>query len=508
MNKTLAGLSAFKNLDSLFIALLGFILLLIYTGHSGIGISPDSIVYVSVARNIHEYGALLDYNLNPIVDFPVFYPLFLSIAAFFFRVDPVVAGPWLNALLFALVIFCTGNLMESFQEKNRIYKLFILLCIAISPSLFDVYGMFWSETLFILLSLLFLIAFRGYLRTRSITALLFCVLIAAITCITRYAGITVIATGLMIMVFDRSLEWRKKIAHCFLFGFLSITFLVANLIHNRLVAESLTGPRESGITSLGDNIFYYGKVVCSWLPLLDEHPAAYMSTAIILFLIVCVIYLKRAWFTIAYKTTENCFAAFFIVYTVFIIGISTLSHFEQINNRFISPVYIPMLIVLTCWIPETMHRLPVVKRRIALVGAGIALVAFQLNQLVKLYGMYQEVSTYGIPGYTDDSWKNSETAGFLRKHSSAFKPGYQLYANAAEAVYFNGGLRANSLPHWIEDEDIKDFFSKDAVYVIWFHSINDPDLLNLAALRKRADVLKQYSFKDGDIYLVKPHLTP
>ena len=167
-----------------------------------------------------------------------------------------------------------------------------------------------------------------------------------------------------------------------------------------------------------------------------------------------------------------------------------------------------MLIVLTCWILETMHRLPVVKRRIALVGAGIALVAFQLNQLVKLYGIYQEVSTYGIPGYTDDSWKNSETAGFLRKHSSAFKPGYQLYANAAEAVYFNGGLRANSLPHWIEDEDIKDFFSKDAVYVIWFHSINDPDLLNLAALRKRADVLKQYSFKDGDIYLVKPHLTP
>lgn len=508
MNKTLAGLSAFKNLDSLLIALLGFVLLLTYNGHTGIGISPDSIVYVSVARNIHEYGALLDYTLKPVVDFPIFYPLFLSTAAFFSGLDPVAAGPWLNALLFALVIFCTGNLIESFQEKSRIYKLVILLCIAISPSLFDVYAMFWSETLFILLSLLFLITFRGYLRTRSITALLFCAFVAAITCITRYAGITVIATGLMMMVFDRSLEWRKKIGHCLLFGFLSITLLVANLVHNRLVAESLTGPREPGITSLRDNIFYYGKVICGWLPVLDEHPGAYISIAIALFLVVCSIYLKRAWFTIAYTTTENCFAAFFIVYTVFIIGISTLSHFEQINNRFISPVYIPMLIVLTCWMPKMITRLPVVKRGVALAGAGIVLIAFQANELVKLYGMYQEASEYGIAGYTDDSWKNSPTAAFLRKHSRVFKPEYELFSNASEAVYFNGGLRATSLPHWIEDHDIHDFFCKDAAYVIWFRTIDDPDLISLSALRKRADVIKQYSFTDGDIYLVKPHFKP
>lgn len=165
-----------------------------------------------------------------------------------------------------------------------------------------------------------------------------------------------------------------------------------------------------------------------------------------------------------------------------------------------------MLIVLTCWIPKAIVRLPVVKRSIALAGAGIVLLAFQANELVKLSGMYQEASVYGIAGYTDDSWKNSPTAGFLSKHSAVFKPEYELYSNAAEAVYFNGGLRATSLPHWIENQDIHDFFCKEAVYVIWFRTIDDPDLINLAALRKRADVLKQYSFKDGDIYLVKPHL--
>ncbi|RAJ28553.1 hypothetical protein [Pedobacter cryoconitis] len=508
MNKILAGSPPFKNLDSLFVALIGFILLLTYTRHTGIGISPDSIVYVSVARNIHDYGALLDYTLKPVVDFPVFYPLFLSAASFFSGVDPVAAGPWLNALLFALVIFCTGHLIASFQEKSRFYKLVILLSIAISPAMFDVYAMFWSETLFILLSLLFLIAFRSYLKTRSIVDLLFCALIAAITCVTRYAGITVIATGLMLMVFDRTLEWRKKILHCCLFGFCSVTLLAANLIHNRMVAESLTGPRESGITSLGDNIFYYGKVVCWWLPALDEHPGAYMITAIFLFLIGCAVYLKRAWFSIAYATAENCFAAFFIVYTVFIIGVSTLSHFEQINNRFISPVFIPMLITITCWIPGLIARLPVLKRRIALVGAGLVLIAFQAHELVKLYGMYQEVKDYGIAGYTDDSWKNSQLSAFLRKHAAVLKPEYELYSNAAEAVYFNGGLRATSLPHWIEDHDIHDFFCKEGVYVIWFRAVEDPDLLNLAILRKRADVVKQYSFKDGEIYLVKPHIAP
>ncbi|KIO76433.1 hypothetical protein TH53_14935 [Pedobacter lusitanus] len=508
MNKTIAGLSASKHLDSLFVSLIGFILILIYTRHSGVGISPDSIVYVSVARNLNAHGMLIDYNLKPTVDFPLFYPLFLGVTSFISRIDPVAAGPYLNALLFAIIIFCTGKLIDSFTGTSRYYKLVILLSIAISPSLFDVYAMLWSETLFILLIILFMLAFTSYLKTRSVAGLIGCAIIAGLACVTRYAGITVIATGLMMMVFDRSLNWKKKIFHGALFSLVAIALLAANLFRNAMYSDSLTGPRESGITSLGDNIFYYGKVLCSWLPFADQYPAVYSAIAIILFVIIVVVYLKRSWFAVNYGTAENCFAAFFIVYTVFIIGVSTLSHFEQINNRFISPLFIPMLITITCWVPGVLTRLPVRQRSIAFAAAGLVILGFQVNELRKLYDMYQEARDYGIAGYTDDSWKKSQTAEFLRQHPEIFKPGYGLYSNAAEAAYFNGGLNAVSLPHYNIPDDISDFYKKKGMYLIWFRAIEDPDLITLSALRKRASVVKQYSFKDGDIYFVKPGINP
>jgi hypothetical protein len=503
MNKTIAGLLAFKHLDSLFVSLIGFILILIYTSHSGIGISPDSIVYVSVARNINDHGALIEYGLKPVVDFPVFYPFFLSIITFFSRADVVSIAPYLNAFLFAGVIFWSGYLIDSFRESSRLYKVAVLLTIAISPSLFDVYTMLWSETLFILLTILFIVALTSYLRTYSMTRLLICALIAAVTCVTRYAGITLIATGLMIMIFDRSFEWRKKTLHCFIFSLLSVSLLITNLVRNRIVSGELTGPRQAGITSLRDNIFYYGKVICSWFPVLENYPAIYVFISVFLLVVISIVFLKRSWFAENYATAENCFVASFIVYTVFIIGVSTLSHFEQINNRFIAPLFVPMLIAITCWIPKMLTRFAVPMRYIALVFIGLGAIAFQLNELEKLDGMYQEARDYGIAGYADDSWRNSQTSAFLRTHPNIFKPEYELYSNAAEAVYFHGKQIANSLPHNVDKKDVYEFFLKNGIYLIWFKTIDDPDLISLTALRKHAQVTKQYSFKDGDIYFVK-----
>lgn len=505
MNKTIAGLLAFKHLDSLFVSLIGFILILIYTRHSGIGISPDSIVYASTARNLFNNGSPIEYGLRPLVDFPLFYPFFLSVVTFFSRVDVVAFAPYLNAFLFASLIFCTGYLIDSFRESNQFYKIAVLLTIAISPSLFDVYSMLWSETLFILLTILFIVALIRYLRSYTVTSLLICALIAAVACVTRYAGITLIATGLMMMVFDRSLAWRKKVLHCFIFGFLSISLLIANLVHNRMVSGELTGSREAGITSLRDNIFYYGKVICWWFPVLESYPAIYVFISVFLLVIICIVFLKRSWFAENYITAENCFTATFIVYTVFIIGISTLSHFEQINNRFISPLFVPMLIAITCWIPGTLTKLAAPLKYTALALISLAAVAFQLNELKKLNDMYQEARTYGIAGYSDDSWKNSQISGFLRQHHHIFKPEYELYSNAAEAVYFKGEQRAASLPHRIDKEDVSDFFLKKGVYLIWFKAIDDPDLINLKELGKRAQITKLYSFKDGNIYFVRPN---
>ena len=515
MNIERLVLFARQNLDSLFIALTGILLILVYTNHTGPGVSPDSIVYVSVARNLNAHGALLDYNLKTLVDFPVFYPFFLSVVEFFTRTDLTITGPYLNAFLFAGIILISGQLIHSFKYNNRLYKIVILFSIAVSPALFDVYSMLWSETLFIFLSLLFILLYRSYLKKRTVSSLLICAAVAGIACITRYAGITIIASGLMLLFFDRALDWKKKITHLLSFGVIAVLPLLANLLHNRLATGLMTGPRESGITPLSENIYYFGSVVCQWMGISSTAVPVVSGVVIFVLIAAVIIYSIQAWLNKAYPGAEPCFTALFIVYTVFIIGISTLSHFEQINNRLISPLFIPMLIVLTAWIPRVLashspgNGRGMIRsagfRKAILVVVLLTGLRFEYTQLCKLNEMYTEAKTYGIAGYTDDSWKNSAISRFLRTHQSAFSEDYQIYSNAHEAAYFNGNMNTESLPHLIDKDDIDVFFNKKGHYLIWFNAIEDTELLSLQTIRKHAEVVKTNAFADGSIYVVRPY---
>lgn len=504
MNKTRKGLSAFRNADGLLISLIGFILILIFTHHGGIGVSPDSIAYLGVARNIINNGIVADYSLRPLVDFPVFYPFFLSIAGFFVKMDLVTVLPYLNGFLFAGIIIFTGYLIDSFKGVHKLYKWIILVCIALSPSLLEIYSMLWSETLFIFLTIIFIRAFSAYGKKQSITRLLLCAGIAAIACITRYAGVTIIGTGLMLIFFDRSLGWQKKMLHFLLFGFLSSSLLVLNLLHNLSITGSLTGPRQKGILTLSDNVVFYGRVTGDWLPVWSDEAQIVSGLAIAIFIFIVVLFLKRTWFKQGYLNAENCFGAFFVVYTVFIIAISTLSHFEQINNRLLSPLFIPLLIALTSWIPRMLRKLNPLQFNMAVVLLVLFTFAFAGNQLIQDNDLYKEANSHGIPGYTDDTWKDSETARFLRGHGAYFDPEFVLYSNAHEAAYFNGGVRAESIPQIVDQKDIRNFFRQDGLYLIWFDNFSDDELIKFKTIWDQAEVIKLYDFKDGDIFFIKP----
>ncbi|MET1056662.1 MAG: hypothetical protein ABWY16_15240 [Pedobacter sp.] len=500
-----SGSPVLKNLDSFFISLVAFSLVLFYTRHSGIGISPDSIAYLSVARNIIGHGAPVDYMLRPLVDFPVFYPFFLTAAGWATRTDPLTIAPWLNGLLLAGIIIRLGRLIDSFDGVSRLYKWIVLLLIAFSPSLLEIYSMLWSETLFLLLIIAFISGYNHYLEKRTIASLLLCGLIASIACITRYAGVTIIGTGLLLLLSDRSLQWRIKLLHCCWFGLSSVSLLVINLLRNALIMGSPTGPRVPGILHLGDNIIYTGWIMSQWLPVPGQQPELVSGIVIFIFIVICLLFLRRNWFGTLKVSADNCFAAFFIVYTVFIIGISTLSHFEQLNNRLLSPLYIPMVISLTSWIPGAIKRLKPAYLKPAAAFIFLLTIGFGYYQYLQLAKMYEDVKDSGIPGYTEDSWKNSETARFLRGHSSYFNTDYTIYSNAHEAAYFNGGIRAESLPHKRDRNDTRDFFTEDGFYLIWFDNFSDNELIKFKTILQNADVVKKYDFKDGDIFFIRPH---
>jgi hypothetical protein len=491
-----------KNIDSFIAAIIGFYVVYLFTNYSGIGISPDSIMYTSAARSLNTDGTLTTFNNLPLVDFPVFYPLFLGIIQFITRVDPIAAGPVIDGLLFAAVIFLSGWIMERFINTARIYKNLVLVIIILSPALLQVYTYLWSETLFILLSLVFIIAYKHYLLKHTIPALLLMALVAAIATITRYAGVTLIGTGGLLLLFDRNLNLKKKAIHIINYSLVACSLLILNLFRNALLTKTVTGPREPSVTSFGKNVYYFGTVICNWLNISEDYYdtlAAPLAWLILIFLVVVFVYnLLRN----KANSYENIALTFALVYGLFIIISSTFSRYERINPRLLSPMFIPLLWSCTSWVISTFKHIRYHKaKRIAAWSAfSLTMLVFAVNELYADSDRYYDQNEYGNPGYTDDTWNKSTFVEFLEGNKHIYKPGVAIYSDANEAAYFTAGIKAKLLPHRFFTKKIAEFYAVKHYYLIWFNDLDNPELISLKDIVKQQKLIKLYDYPDGAVY--------
>ena len=109
-----------KNPDSLLAALIGFFLIQIFSRHSGIGVSPDSVTYIAATRHMVDGIGFKSFDDLPVVDFPFAYPFFLTIISFLSRLDPLQFGPWLNGILFGVLLYICRWYHEWISKNNRL----------------------------------------------------------------------------------------------------------------------------------------------------------------------------------------------------------------------------------------------------------------------------------------------------------------------------------------------------------------------------------------------------
>ena len=500
---------SFKNIDSLIAAVAGFFVIQLYTAYSGIGVSPDSIMYTSAARSLVDEGALITFNGLPLVDFPVFYPSFLAAIMFITGVDPFTYGPVLNGVMFALLLYLCGWIMQRFISTSHLYKCLALVAIMLSPALLQIYTYLWSETLFILLSIVFIIAFRKYMVTRSIAWLLIAGFIAAISTITRYAGVTIIGTGGFILLFDRNLEIKKKIVHILNYGLVACSLLVLNLMRNALLTKTMTGPREPSLTPFSENVYYFGTVIAEWLnfsPNLYSSVSSPLAWIVLLALIVMLVYQLIRGKMSAY---ENIALTFGLIYGLFIIVSSTFSRYERINPRLLSPMVIPLIWSLSSWVLTAFKNVKLNQQKRPLINWAFSLIMliFIANEAYADLDRHHDQKDYGNPGYTDDTWNHSKFVTFLENNKHIYKPGIPIYSDANEAAYFTSGIRCKNLPHRFFPNKIAEFYKVPHYYLIWFEKLENPELINLDHVMQRRKLVKLYDFgEEGAIYEMKPEM--
>jgi hypothetical protein len=498
------------NRDALLVAIAGFAMIQLLSRHGGIGLSPDSIVYLSTAQNIHDHGLINDYSNQPMMDFPAGYPLFLSGLIFVTGHSVPWFGPLLNGLLFGLLIWLCGWMMDRFSRPSRWYKWPILIFILLSPCLLEVYSMIWSETLFLLLSVLFMIGCYRYFQTHSIRALLGIAVIAGLSCITRYAGISIIGMGGLLMLCDGRLRWSlRKVGHLFLFGAVAILLPALNIYRNFRVTDTFTGYREKAIRSLGVNLQDVGSVFCDWLPFFNERYGWATVIALLFILGISGIFIRRWVRKTNFFSYDTIGISFFVVYAVFILYIASVSRFQALDSRLLSPLFIPWLWGSTVWILPGAERISSRSGKIALASTlTLAGGCFLYGECAAFQFNWEGIKYAGIPGYTEDTWQKSATMTYVKAHKNELEAKGTIYSSSTDGLWFLANVSAELIPHLETQEDIDYMMRRDHFTVIWFDDSVNTDLIDVTFIRKHKELVGELHFDDGAIYYFRTPKTP
>ena len=198
-------------------ALLGALWLLASTS-SGIGIYPDSVMYIMMARSLLQ-GRGWTLEGVPVEIFPPLYPSLLALAGF--GGDPVEGARWLQAAIWGVNIFWVGLITYGFSGKSVSAALFASLLALGAVDLFAYHTVALSDGAFLMFLLPSLLALDRYLEGRGVRYLVGSALLAALAAVTRYAGIAVIAAGIIsILILERK-RWSRRFLPAMTFGLMS-----------------------------------------------------------------------------------------------------------------------------------------------------------------------------------------------------------------------------------------------------------------------------------------------
>ena len=332
------------------LALLGAALILARQVNYGIGLFPDSTIYISVARHLLEGEGFVQLtNKELYVRRSPLYPLLLATASLF-GFDPLdVAGP-LNAAIFGLTIFVAGHYL-----RQRIHSRFLILwtCLAIllSIPLTLMANTAMSELLFILFVTLSLLHTDYFLHQGKRASLLYMAVFTALACLTRYIGLTLPMTIVSLLIFQRNTALVAKMKHIAAYTLISVFPIALWMLRNFLLSGMPTGHRPPSDLTLPQILASMLNTLSRWvlldLPLGEFHSFTVTLIGIaLLALAIAVGVTLRAQQKVGTWTNWRpfyIFGSFALIYLISLIGSTAITVVESPNNRYLSPVYIPLL---------------------------------------------------------------------------------------------------------------------------------------------------------------------
>jgi len=422
----------------------------------GIGASPDSVVYLGVARNLLAGRGLTipfgDVADAPLTRFPPLYPGLLALAGSLAG-DALAAARWLQAGLFGANALLIAHLVTQARGRVTGATVAVAALFVLSPSMFLLHSMAWSEPAFLLLCLSCLALLARFLRTQDVRWAAAAGITAGLVCLTRYAGVALLGAGLLsILVWSRGDRRRRARAALVFLGLGAIPlggWLLRNLAIAGTAADRAVVPHLVGMTQAWQAL----DTVARWLLLPSSAPsvvkvgAALLAGAGVLGALIVSgpsdpMRRGTPWLESLLRLPAEIrlLGVFSVVYGLFLLAsVSLVDANTPFDERLLSPLFVAVLVtsVFSLGTVQGAGRgARLVRAAIVIAGALFSLLSLRASSTAAL-----EAYRNGI-GFNQLEWRGSPTLA----HLSELPETTRIYANAPEAVYLLTGRSALQVP--------------------------------------------------------------
>jgi hypothetical protein len=496
---------------SAFYGFLGCALVLIATSRYGIGLSSDSVTYLAAAQNMIEGSGYVNFNGSPVLAFP---PLFSTMIAVLSAglFEPAGVARFINALCFGLVVFLTAHW---FFRHLSSYLLALLgtMSVLFSATLLGISVYAWSEPLFLVLTMLMLLQLERVDSTDSLASWALAGIFASLAVLDRYAGIIVVMTGMIVLATKRTNSIASLVRRLFIFLFIAMLPISLWFYRNYEISSTITGYRAEAARTFLRSSYDMLNVLSLWF-LPGSLPVLYRLGLIILSLVLIVgIMLVVFKMNIAVVDIIEIipFLLFTLLYTIFMIYTTSTTALSPIDDRYMSPIFAPLILSLFYLIDRLMYKYSVTTGNT--LPRAILATSLVIWLIYPIFATYRSVKAYleeGAGGFHTAYWAESDLISYLKSSELSGT----IYTNEPSAVYALTGRVYNQSPEKfayesqvLTDDLLRfqaDLQTHGVIYIVWFNTDWWKGwLYDIDDLRSIYDLERIVTRKDGDVYQVR-----
>lgn len=412
--------SSIKNLQFIILIIgAGALCLFLLVNPRGIGLSADSITYISAAESYLQSGTFMRIDgKEPATMWPPGLPFILAKLKATGVLSPH-GYLYIQTFLFIVFLVLYYQLLSLHKLSKQLIQINLVLA-AFSYSHLNVFRMLWSESIYMCLLLSLIILLYQYQKNPRKSLLLLAALAAGIAPLFRFTAITGIALGCICIFLNTLMPIRKRVQQSLSFGVLASAPLAGLFLFNFLKYGHITGHAAAietnliktlqQITDRTGNFFLPGPGILYYL--------------LVIYLLSQIAREKRKLIITKFRIE----LVFILIYIGFLVFTSTRVYIEAPGLRYLDPLYVLFLAptgFLLFYINSyfTSRHLRIFITAISTIGIG--------HSLFQFFEKAKQTYRVGAGFYNNPIWQDSQTLAWAKNNSLNLP----IVTNSGEAIY-------------------------------------------------------------------------